>query len=139
MTDFLVAATVVANSNVGFTWNSYGIVREGVITPTYNSETYATKYVYQEANAITYTDNYVITTLTLNGVNGNITIDADTTYVSGWCWHKYGALYIRSTKGGSFSIPATGFSVSGTGFTYNQTYQRVEVAENEGAERTGIR
>jgi len=124
------------------TWASRGtvtgIVREGVITPTYNSETYATKYVYQEANAITYTDNYVITTLTLNGVNGNITIDADTTYVSlvgaGTNTEHYTS---GSTKGGSFSIPATGFSVSGTGFTYNQTYQRVEVAENEGAERTG--
>lgn len=124
------------------TWASRGTVvgslREGVITPTYNSETYATKYVYQEANALEYTDNHVITSLTLNGVNDNITIDADATYVyltgGGTNTEHYTSL---STKGGSFSIPATGFSVSGTGFTYNQTYQRVEVAENEGAERTG--
>lgn len=124
------------------TWASRGTVpgsvREGVITPTYNSETYPTKYVYQEANVLEYTDNYAITSVTLNGVNGNITIDADATYVyltgGGTNTEHYTSL---STKSGSFSIPATGFSVSGTGFTYNQTYQRVEVAENEGAERTG--
>lgn len=129
-------------SGTTVTWASRGTVtgsvREGVITPTYNSETYTTKYVYQEANVLEYTDNYAITSVTLNGVNGNITIDADATYVyltgGGTNTEHYTSL---STKSGSFSIPATGFSVSGTGFTYNQTYQRVEVAENEGAERTG--
>ena len=125
------------------TWASRGtvtgIVREGTITPTYNSANYTTKYVYQEANALEYTEDYDITTLYLGLTNGNITIDATEQDISvqsgGTCTEVY-------TSGGenteaTFIVPATGFSVSGTGFTYNQTYQRVEVAENEGAERSG--
>jgi len=129
-------------SGTTVTWASRGTVvgslREGTITPSYNSTNYTAKFVYQEANAIEYTDTYVITTLTLNGVNDNITIDADAAYIyvvgGGTNTEHYTS---GSTKGGTFSVPAAGFSASGTGFTYNQTYQRVEVAENEGAERTG--
>ena len=130
-------------SGTTVTWASRGtvtgIVREGVITPTYNSETYATKYVYQEANAIEYTADYDITTLYLGLTNGNISIDADAQNIGvqsgGTCTEVYTSG--GEDTGATFIVPASGFSVSGTGFTYNQTYQRVEVAENEGAERTG--
>jgi hypothetical protein len=131
-------------SGTMMTWASRGtvtgIVREGVITPTYNSETYATKYVYQEANALEYTEDYDITTLYLGLTNGNITIDATAQNISvqsgGTCTEVYTSG--GEDTGATFIVPASGFSVSGTGFTYNQTYQRVEVAENEGAERMGI-
>jgi len=123
------------------TWASRGTtpgeIRNGTVTASYSGETDSV-LVYQEANAIEYTDNHVITAVTLNSTNGNITIDADAAYVSlaggGTNTEHYTS---TATKSGTFNIPASGFSVSGTGFTYNQTYQRVEVAENEGAERTG--
>ena len=128
-------------SGTTITWASRGTVvgdtRNGTITASY-SGTNEPISVYQEANALEYTDNHIITSVTLNSTNGNITIDADAAYIylagSGTNTEHYTS---TATKSGTFSIPATGFSVSGTVFTYNQTYQRVEVAENEGAERTG--
>lgn len=123
------------------TWASRGTVtgsiREGTVTASYSGETDSV-LVYQEANAIEYTDNHVITAVMLNSTNGNITIDADAANIylagSGTNTEHYTS---TATKSGTFNIPASGFSVEGTGFTYNQTYQRVEVAENEGAERNG--
>jgi hypothetical protein len=122
------------------TWASRGtvtgIVREGVITPTYNGETYATKYVYQEANALEYTDNRVITSVLLDGVNNNITIpytsDSITVSGSGTCTEHYTS---GSSASGTFTIGASGFSVSGTGFSYSNYV--VSVTENSGSERQG--
>lgn len=122
------------------TWASRGtvtgIVREGVITPTYNGETYATKYVYQEANALEYTDNRVITSVLLDGVNSNITIpytsDSITVSGGGTCTEHYTS---GSTTGGTFTIGASGFSVSGTGFSYSNYI--VSVTENSGSQRQG--
>jgi len=122
------------------TWASRGtvtgIVREGVITPTYNGETYATKYVYQEANALEYTDNRVITSVLLDGVNSNITIpytsDSITVSGSGTCTEHYTS---GSSASGTFTIGASGFSVSGTGFSYSNYV--VSVTENSGSERQG--
>lgn len=123
------------------TWASRGtvtgIVREGTVTASYSTGMDSV-FVYQEANAIVYTDNYVITSVILNSTNGNITIDADAAYVylsgGGTLTEHYTS---TETKSGSFNIPASGFSVEGTGFTYNQTLMRVEITENEGAERIG--
>ena len=127
-------------SGTTVTWASRGTVtgsvREGVITPTYNSETYATKYVYQEANALEYTDNKVITSVLLDDVNGNITIpytsDSITVSGSGTCTEHYTS---GSSASGTFTIGASGFSVSGTGFSYSNYV--VSVTENSGSERQG--
>jgi len=127
-------------SGTTVTWASRGTVtgsvREGVITPTYNSETYATKYVYQEANALEYTDNRVITSVLLDDVNGNITIpytsDSITVSGSGTCTEHYTS---GSSASGTFTIGASGFSVSGTGFSYSNYV--VSVTENSGSERQG--
>jgi len=127
-------------SGTTVTWASRGTVtgsvREGVITPTYNSETYATKYVYQEANALEYTDNRVITSVLLDDVNNNITIpytsDSITVSGSGTCTEHYTS---GSSASGTFTIGASGFSVSGTGFSYSNYV--VSVTENSGSERQG--
>ena len=127
-------------SGTTVTWASRGTVtgsvREGVITPTYNSETYATKYVYQEANALEYTDNRVITSVLLDDVNNNITIpytsDSITVSGGGTCTEHYTS---GSSASGTFTIGASGFSVSGTGFSYSNYV--VSVTENSGSERQG--
>lgn len=128
-------------SGTTITWASRGTVtgnvRNATITASYNG-TNEPILVYQEANALEYVDNHVITSVLLNYTNSNIEIDSTAQNVSvsgsGTLTEHYTSL---ATKSGSFSIPASGFSVVGTGFTYNQTYQRVEVAENTGSERTG--
>jgi len=128
-------------SGTTITWASRGTVagsaRNGSVTASYSGQNESVS-VYQEANAIEYTDNHVITVVSLNGTNGNITVSADPVNVSlagsGTLTEHYTS---TATKSGSFTIPASGFSVAGTGFTYNQTYQRVEVSANEGAERYG--
>ena len=128
-------------SGTTITWASRGTVagsaRNGSVTASYSGQNEPVS-VYQEANAIEYTDNHVITVVSLNGTNGNITVSADPVNVSlagsGTLTEHYTS---TATKSGSFTITASGFSVAGTGFTYNQTYQRVEVSANEGAERYG--
>jgi hypothetical protein len=121
------------------TWASRGtvtgIVREGTVTASYDGETDSVS-VYQEANAVEYTDNKVITSVLLDGVNSNISIayTSDTITVSG-----SGTLTEHYTSGatasGTFTIGASGFSVSGTGFSYSNYV--VSVTENSGAERQG--
>lgn len=126
-------------SGTTVTWASRGtvtgIVREGTVTASYDGETDSVS-VYQEANAVEYTDNKVITSVLLDGVNSNISIayTSDTITVSG-----SGTLTEHYTSGatasGTFTIGASGFSVSGTGFSYSNYV--VSVTENSGAERQG--
>lgn len=121
------------------TWASRGTVtgslRAGYVEVEY--DVYSdSAVVYQEANAIEYTDNKVITSVLLDGVNSNISIayTSDTITVSG-----SGTLTEHYTSGatanGTFTIGASGFSVSGTGFSYSNYV--VSVTENGGAERQG--
>ena len=121
------------------TWDSRGTVtgsiRAGYVEVEYDvySDTVA---VYQEANALEYTDNKVITSVLLDGVNGNITIpytsDSITVSGSGTCTEHYTS---GSSASGTFTIGASGFSVSGTGFSYSNYV--VSVTENSGSERQG--
>ena len=110
-----------------------GSIRSGTVTATYNTYT-DSKTVYQEANAVVSSTNYVITTLYLDDVNGNIEIssDADSIHVTG------GGTYTKtytsgSTAQDSFSLGASDISVSGTGFNYSNFY--ITVSENTGDER----
>ena len=121
------------------TWASRGTVtgsiRAGYVEVEYDvySDTVA---VYQEANALEYTDNKVITSVLLDGVNGNITIpytsDSITVSGGGTCTEHYTS---GSSASGTFTIGASGFSVSGTGFSYSNYV--VSVTENSGSERQG--
>lgn len=121
------------------TWGSRGTVigsvRAGYVEAEYDiySDTVA---VYQEANALEYTDNKVITSVLLDGVNNNITIpytsDSITVSGSGTCTEHYTS---GSSASGTFTIGASGFSVSGTGFSYSNYV--VSVTENSGSERQG--
>ena len=110
-----------------------GSIRSGTVTATYNTYT-DSKTVYQEANAVVSSTNYVITTLYLDDVNGNIEIssDADSIHVTG------GGTYTKtytsgSTAQDSFSLGASDISVSGTGFNYSNFY--ITVSKNTGDER----
>ena len=124
------AGTTVTWADRGTT---VGSIRSGTVTATYN--TYMdSKTVYQEANAVVSSTNYVITTLYLDDVNGNIEIssDADSIHVTG------GGTYTKtytsgSTAQDSFSLGASDISVSGTGFSYSNFY--ITVSENTGDER----
>ena len=121
------------------TWASRGTVtgsiRDGYVEVEYDvySDTVA---VYQEANALEYTDNKVITSVLLDGVNNNITIpytsDSITVSGGGTCTEHYTS---GSSASGTFTIGASGFSVSGTGFSYSNYV--VSVTENSGSERQG--
>lgn len=121
------------------TWASRGTVtgsiRAGYVEVEYDvySDTVA---VYQEANALEYTDNKVITSVLLDGVNNNITIpytsDSITVSGGGTCTEHYTS---GSSASGTFTIGASGFSVSGTGFSYSNYV--VSVTENSGSERQG--
>ena len=72
----------------------------------------------------------------LDGVNNNITIsytsDSITVSGSGTCTEHYTS---GSSASGTFTIGASGFSVSGTGFSYSNYV--VSVTENSGSERQG--
>lgn len=121
------------------TWASrgtvVGAVRDGTVTASYSGKTYLV-YVYQQANSLEYTDNRVITSVLLDGVNSNITIpytsDSITVSGGGTCTEHYTS---GSTTGGTFTIGASGFSVSGTGFSYSNYV--ISVTENSGSQRQG--
>ncbi len=124
------------------TWENRGTTsgsdRSGYIKASYEGKVKSVT-VYQKLNKVETTTNIAITTFTLNGANGNITINYEARNVavaaSGSKRETYSS---GSYKTVYFDVLASGFSVSGVGFTYNQAQQRVEVTANSGSQRNGV-
>jgi hypothetical protein len=120
------------------TWADRGIYegnyRSGTITASYSGES-VSETVYQTFNAIESTSNHVIESVSLNGVNGNVEVDADATYIDPDVRLSYTETY---TSGATYDyksfindINYCGISVSGTGFSI--TGNRVNITENTGS------
>jgi hypothetical protein len=120
------------------TWASRGTttgeIRSGTITASYSGES-VSETVYQMFNVIESTSNHVIESVSLNGVNGNVEVDADATYIDPDVRLSYTETY---TSGATYDyksfindINYCGISVSGTGFSI--TGNRVNITENTGS------
>ena len=110
-------------SGTTVTWASRGtvtgIVREGVITPTYNSETYATKYVYQEANAFVSNSNYYISKYLIDGSASNYNASYSSGSVSVYGEYTYTSTYTSGSYSVTEALSASDISFSGAGFSYS--------------------
>ena len=91
--------------------------------------------VYQQENEVLSTSNHVIESVSLNGVNGNVEVDADATYIDPDVRLSYTNTY---TSGATYDYESyfndvyeCGKSVSGTGFSI--TGSRVNITENTGS------
>lgn len=110
-------------SGTTVTWASRGTVtgsvREGVITPTYNSETYTTKSVYQEANALVSNSNYYISKYLIDGSasNYNASYSSGSVSVYGEC--TYTSTYTSGSHSVTEALSAGDISISGSGFSYS--------------------
>ena len=120
------------------TWADRGTTtgerRSGTITASYSGES-VSETVYQGFNAIESTSNHVIESVSLNGVNGNVEVDADATYIDPDVRLSYTETY---TSGATYDYESfyndvyyCGKSVSGTGFSI--TGNRVNITENTGS------
>jgi hypothetical protein len=136
-----VSGTGLSGSGTGagttVTWGSRGTtqgdIRQGTVTASYSGETDSVS-VYQEANAVESSTNYVITTLSLDGVNDDIEISSDSDSIAVSGGGTYDKVYTSgSTAQDTFSLGASDISVSGTGFSYSNYY--ITVSENTGDER----
>lgn len=110
-------------SGTTVTWASRGTVtgsvREGVITPTYNNETYTTKYVYQEANAFVSNSNYYISKYLIDGSASNYNASYSSGSVSVYGEYTYTSTYTSGSYSVTEALSASDISISGSGFSYS--------------------
>ena len=103
------------------TWASRGTttgeIRSGTITASYSGES-VSETVYQMFNVIESTSNHVIESVSLNGVNGNVEVDADATYIDPDVRLSYTNTYTSGAtydyESSSNDVNYCGKSVSGT-------------------------
>lgn len=89
----------------------------------------------QQANALASSTNYQITSVTLDGVNNNISITKSAQTITVLGSGTYTKTYTSgSSESATFNLGASDISVSGLGFSYSNF--QISAAANSGAERT---